>query len=457
MEYSGMADGMGAVENMRIKYFETLFPAVSLCLLKSGFLFVASEFGNHMLYQIENLGDDEEEQPEFQSIDFDQKSDKLSEENCNFQPRNLRNLSAVDEIESLCPLIDAKVLNLDNEETPQIYALCGRGSRSTFRILRHGLDVTEVAVSELPGNPSSVWTVRGIGHDYDKFIVISFINATLILRIGETVEEMTDTGFLVSTPTLAVGPLGQDDALVQVHPHGIRHIRPDRRVSEWRTPAGTTNMKSSLNNNQVATCLSTGEIVYFELDPQGNLNEFQQHLNVSSSAIRCIALAPISEGRVRSNFMAVGTSENTVQIISLDPSNCLEKVCLQALSSLPESLCFVEMQDPTTGQLTLFLNIGLTNGVLVRTTVDPSNGTLSDSRLLYLGTRPVKLIRIRVANEQAVLCLSSRSWIGYTFQNRYLVVPLCYEPLEYGSSFSSEQISEGLVAIKENTLRFFYK
>ena len=47
-----------------------------------------------------------------------------------------------------------------NEDTPQVYAACGRGPRSTLRVLRHGLEVTEMAVSELPGNPNAVWTVK---------------------------------------------------------------------------------------------------------------------------------------------------------------------------------------------------------------------------------------------------------------------------------------------------------
>lgn len=34
------------VENVKIKYFDTVPVATSLCILKSGFLFVASEFGN---------------------------------------------------------------------------------------------------------------------------------------------------------------------------------------------------------------------------------------------------------------------------------------------------------------------------------------------------------------------------------------------------------------------------
>ena len=41
-----------------------------------------------------------------------------------------------------------------------MYAACGRGPRSTLRVLRHGLEVTEMAVSELPGNPNAVWTVK---------------------------------------------------------------------------------------------------------------------------------------------------------------------------------------------------------------------------------------------------------------------------------------------------------
>lgn len=50
---------------------------------------------------------------------------------------------------------------------------------------------------------------------YDSYIIVSFVNATLVLSIGETVEEVTDSGFLGTTPTLACSQLG-DDALVQV-------------------------------------------------------------------------------------------------------------------------------------------------------------------------------------------------------------------------------------------------
>jgi splicing factor 3B subunit 3 len=108
------------------------------------------------LYRVDSLGDDDDEQPEYESATTPQEEDVL----VPFNPRGLRNLTVVDELDSLCPLIDSKVLNLTDEDTPQLFALCGRGARSSFRILRHGLETTQIAESELPGNPSAVWTVK---------------------------------------------------------------------------------------------------------------------------------------------------------------------------------------------------------------------------------------------------------------------------------------------------------
>jgi hypothetical protein len=39
------------VSELRVKYFDTLPPCTSLAVLKTGFLFTASETGNHALYQ----------------------------------------------------------------------------------------------------------------------------------------------------------------------------------------------------------------------------------------------------------------------------------------------------------------------------------------------------------------------------------------------------------------------
>ena len=78
-----------------------------------------------------------------------------------FRRRPLDNLSLADEIESLNPILDSMVMNLlPNSDTPQIFTINGRGARSTFRTLRHGLEVDETVSSDLPGIPNVVWTVK---------------------------------------------------------------------------------------------------------------------------------------------------------------------------------------------------------------------------------------------------------------------------------------------------------
>ncbi|XP_049296833.1 splicing factor 3B subunit 3 isoform X4 [Anopheles funestus] len=142
------------VSEIKLKYFDTVPPATAMCVLKTGFLFVACEFGNHYLYQIAHLGDDDDE-PEFSSAMPLEEGDTFF-----FAPRQLKNLVMVDDIPSYAPILGCQVGDLANEDTPQLYLACGRGPRSSIRVLRHGLEVSEMAVSELPGNPNAVWTVK---------------------------------------------------------------------------------------------------------------------------------------------------------------------------------------------------------------------------------------------------------------------------------------------------------
>ncbi|ELR57379.1 Splicing factor 3B subunit 3 [Bos mutus] len=295
--------------------------------------------------------------------------------------------------------------------------------------------------------------------EFDAYIIVSFVNATLVLSIGETVEEVTDSGFLGTTPTLSCSLLG-DDALVQVYPDGIRHIRADKRVNEWKTPGKKTIVKCAVNQRQVVIALTGGELVYFEMDPSGQLNEYTERKEMSADVV-CMSLANVPPGEQRSRFLAVGLVDNTVRIISLDPSDCLQPLSMQALPAQPESLCIVEMggtekQDELgeRGSIGfLYLNIGLQNGVLLRTVLDPVTGDLSDTRTRYLGSRPVKLFRVRMQGQEAVLAMSSRSWLSYSYQSRFHLTPLSYETLEFASGFASEQCPEGIVAISTNTLR----
>ncbi|TGZ84698.1 hypothetical protein EX30DRAFT_337186 [Ascodesmis nigricans] len=444
------------VQRIRIKYFDTVPIATSLCILKSGFLFVASETGNRHFYQFEKLGDDDEE-TEFNSDDFS--SDPLdSYQPIYFIPRPPENLSLVEAIPSMNPLVDCKVVNLTDEDAPQIYTVCGAGGRSTFRILKHGLETTEIVASELPGVPTAVWTTKLTNEDeYDAYIILSFTNGTLVLSIGETVEEVTDTGFLSSAPTLAVQQLG-DDGLLQVHPKGIRHIHHDKRVNEWPAPQHRTIVAATTNSRQVAVALSSGEIVYFEMDSDGQLAEYEEKKEMTGT-VTCLSLGDVPEGRLRSSFLAVGCDDSTVRILSLEPDSTLESKSVQALTSAPSALQIMSMPDSaseTSKSSTLYLHIGLYSGVYLRTVLDTVTGELTDTRTRFLGPKPVKISQVVAQGQPSVLALSSRPWLGYTdHRGQYMLTPLTYAPLEWGWTFSSEQCPEGMVGIQGQNLRIF--
>lgn len=135
---------------------------MSLLLCLSSAAIADASSTTSYLYQFQKLGDDDDE-VEFSSTSYP----KLGMNDpqaplpvVTFRPRSLENLILQDEMESLDPVLDAKVLNLFNTDTPQIFAACGRGARSSLRTLRHGLEVEETVSSELPGIPNAVWTTK---------------------------------------------------------------------------------------------------------------------------------------------------------------------------------------------------------------------------------------------------------------------------------------------------------
>ncbi|KAK3997241.1 Pre-mRNA-splicing factor rse1 [Cladorrhinum sp. PSN332] len=442
----------GEVKRLKIKYFDTIPISTSLCILKSGFLFAASEFGNHQFYQFEKLGDDDDEL-EFTSDEFPT-DPRAAYKPVYFNPRPMENLVLVESIDSMNPQVDCKIANLTGEDAPQIYSVCGNGARSTFRMLKHGLEVSEIVASELPGTPHAVWTTKLTKYDeYDAYIVLSFTNATLVLSIGETVEEVSDSGFLTTVPTLAVQQLGED-GIIQVHPKGIRHI-VQGRVNEWGAPQHRSIVAAAANENQVVIALSSGEIVYFEMDVDGSLAEYDEKKEMSGT-VTSLSLARVPEGLRRSSFLAVGCDDCTVRILSLDPESTLEMKSIQALTAAPSSLSIMSMEDSFGGQ-TLYLHIGLHSGVYLRTVLDEVTGELTDTRQRFLGPKPTKLFQVSVQNQSCVLALNSRPWLGYMdpLTKGFLMTPLSYADLEYGWNFSSEQCLEGMVGIHANFLRIF--
>lgn len=136
---------------------------------------------------------------------------------------------------------------------------------------------------------------------FDRYVVLSFTNRSLVLSVGEVLEEVENTELLTTQPTIAIQQPGTE-SLLQVHPLGIRYILPTGVATEWPAPTGTTIVTAATNNRQVAVALSSTELVYFEVDLDGHLNEYQERKTLGST-ILALSLAEVLEGEKRTPYL----------------------------------------------------------------------------------------------------------------------------------------------------------
>lgn len=456
------------VVGIHMALLDTLPTANSMNISKKGLLFCAAEFGDHALYQFERI--DLPNAPTNHSEQLGPSPPPLSELTTakavsvaqTFTPTMLQNLISIYTLDNPSPTTGLLVGELaGNEVSPQIYTLGGRGPCSSLRILRHGASVTELAVSELPGIPGGIFTIQEEAPSTNsKYIVVSFADATLVLSVGDTVEEVgRESGFLTNAPTLACSSL-KGGSLCQIHPSGVRHIQRGQ-AKQWHCPGLKRIECASANTSQVLIALAGGEVTYFELDAlSGNLTE--SATREMGADVCCIDAGTVAPGKSRSLFAAVGCRDQTVKIVSLEPgSKILQQKSSTALKSRPHS---VSLQTPAGGAGSgsgganddLILMIGLEDGSSLRATVDPITGAIGTSPTRrFLGARPVSVSRIPLEQRSAMLLLSSRPWISRldAASGKHIMAPLSYAPLDHGCAFSSDAVPEGVVATAGKTLR----
>lgn len=137
-----------------------------------------------------------------------------------------------------------------------------------------------------------------------------------------------------------------------------------------------------------------------------------------------IDLAPVQVGSARALFLAVGGHDNTVRVLSLSPDSELQQVAMQFTeAAYASSLLFMDTEATTQAGLDnmtaslgngpLFLQIGLSSGVLMRVEVDRVTGQLKDARWRFLGLAAPKLIPVIIRGRRAMVALSKRPWLGY--------------------------------------------
>lgn len=452
------------VERFLVTYFDSIPACNTINVLKSGFLFANTTDNNKLFYQFENLGDTNE------TTLVSTKEEKSWQDPTPFKPVGLQNLALVDIIESLTPLVDGVLYDRPSTDNNNdlLRQLVTLSSHSYMKVLTYGLPTSELVSLPLPIVPTSIYTTKTTSSSVsDDYLVLttSLSSKTLVLSIGEVVEEVSDSGFVVDQYTLGVQQMGKD-SIAQIHSNGIRHIKHtvdsesgeilSKKQTDWYPPAGINVIQASSNNEQIIIGLSNRDVCYFEIDQlDEQLIEYQERFEVSGGSITAICLTTgfVNDTR-KSNFAIIASSDETIQVLSLLAHNCFDVLSLQALSATCSSLLMLPMNQDT-----LYVHMGLVNGIYVRVNIDMMSGRLSDTRLKYLGTKPVQIRSLALPGlkQSALLLLSSRPWVGFfNVNNSFKVTPLLGTNIISGTSFYSEDIgSESVVGISEGNLTIF--
>lgn len=452
-----------SITSLFATYFDSIPVCKSLVVLKSGFLFANTTDSNKLFYQFENLG--ETDDSTVSSVD------DISElpGSKYFVPQGLKNLALVEVLESLSPLVDSTLLESYTPNFPDpLKQLVTLSSNPHMKTLTYGVPISELVSSPVPISPTSIYTTklsdRSVNDDY-LVLSTSLNSKSMVLSIGEVVEEVSDSGFVLDQNTITVQQIGKN-SVVQIHTNGIRHIYHsfdesgdvvDKKITNWYPPAGIVILHASANNEQVLIGLSNRDACYFEIDPSDDqLIEYQERFEVPGGSITSLAIASnfVDENDRKSKFAIIGSLDETIQVISLMQHNCFDVVTLQALSANSYSLLMMPMDKNT-----YFVHIGMVNGIYVRVSIDISSGKLGDTRLKYLGTQPVSLKSLALPNlrQSGILAISSRPWIGY-FNNefKFKLTPLIDLNILDGASFYSEDIGvESVVGIRKGELTIF--
>jgi splicing factor 3B subunit 3 len=457
MEVDDRGRVTNTVQALNLRYFDTLPVARQMMLIKKGYLYVVAESGPSMVYHVDGLAEDDDFEPwnSFSSSTLANHEEPL--EPLSFKPREeLHNLSVAGDVPSLHPLTRTDVDNLTGEDMPQIYAIQGKGDKSVFKTIRHGMSVEDIISSPMGNVPyDQIWSMkRAVDDQWHYYVLLSssYTDRTTVLGIGDDVETLEDTAFITTRATITACQMGENSH-VQVHARGVRTIHASGKVDTWDSPAHRTVVAGAANQRQLLLGLSSGELAFFFMDQNGALNALEEYPEMSDR-VTAIGIGATPKGQQQAKYGVVGCEDRTIRVLSTDIETPLEPRSVQALSDVPVSIEVVEMIDPSSGSAVNFVHIGLKSGLYLRAIIDEATGELSDVRSKFLGHKPVRIFPIEIEGQQCVLCCSSRPWLGFhhPITKQYTLTPLVTGSLTAAAPFISEHIS-GLCGIIESELR----
>ncbi|EDO16317.1 hypothetical protein Kpol_1059p7 [Vanderwaltozyma polyspora DSM 70294] len=428
-----------------ISYFDTIYQAEKMHILKNGYLFSNSEFGDNYLFQFESLGEGET-----------LSTSKSSEVSKQFErSETLENLRIESTQKNANPIISSCITN-DCPLTIMVR------SENNLKLYKSGVNFNTMISTNLPSSPGKLWSIRLNCNVYHKLLFLGFQKSLTILEVDDdSIEELRidkNPFNLNKDLTIFVGAIGER-SIIQVCENEVRQIVYDKDQQtyvsklDWYPPAGIRIVCASSTKSQLVLALSNCEIVYFEIEVDSqndSLNELQSRADMGD-LITSISLSNTN----RSEYLAVGLKNSLVKILSLslnDTETFFEVVSIQAVMSSVSDIRIIQGLD-------MELHVGLKDGVYLRSKLSVTDGQIYDIRTKYMGPEPVLFYIISntdltmksteadnddgeeesdeeenvgaVIRENKrtplVLIKSTRTWVSYEYKSLFYIKPLLLE------------------------------
>lgn len=355
-----------------ISYFDTIFQAEKLHIFKNGYLYANSEMGDSHLFQFDSLGEDS------QKVTSNEPEKQLQIEPSN----NLNNLSIASTKRNLNPLLSTQVTN----SNPLTLVA------NSHRTLTNGVKFEDNISSPLPPGAENIWNIKVPGRSNQSLLLIAFDKMTMILEVENgTIEELNipNNPFKVKDDKLLHAATMGEKSIIQVCENELRQIVISKDGFtcnlNWFPPAGIRIVSSTNSQSQLALGLSNNEIAYFEISSD-SLHELQDRIEFDEP----IASISVVNSH-RSDFLAVGSKDSTVKIVSLKSSNkdeFMEVVSIQTVLAPVSDIMLVQDRG-------LELHVGLQNGIYYRSKISSNDGQVHDVRTKFLGSKSVTISHLQ--------------------------------------------------------------
>ncbi|XP_045761794.1 cleavage and polyadenylation specificity factor subunit 1 isoform X1 [Maniola jurtina] len=170
-----------------------------------------------------------------------------------------------DSLLNICPIGDVTMGELqlltDGEENKRAEGLAlelvccsGRGKNGALTVLQRSVRPQLVTAFKLPGC-IDMWTVIGEASEVNReahrdmegthaYLILTQEDSSMILQTGQEINEVDNSGFMTSAPTIFAGNLGNNKFMVQVTTLAIRLVRNGVLVQsislEWTAKTAST-------------------------------------------------------------------------------------------------------------------------------------------------------------------------------------------------------------------------